>query len=347
MEQVYEGKEIVVGFAAQSTFQTATAGSGTYTEMFCDTVKIEKDIKRTDLATANGSKNMIHADTFIHTNGSMPRFATSGPFSYYHYDEVMYAFFQAVSEDATTPFTKTFTWFDTQPDFDTNNGKFLTFGKYFPGSSVGWRVKDCIASGLKLTLNRDELLMAEVHWVGNGAVDDATDFSGGTFERGLDGPGGSDAQSTQYGTYHFNQLDSVTLNIDGGGATGVILQSLTIDMNQEVEGLGPDGSGEWENYGVHSRSGTIELQLLKGTSFESALSSQESDGSCQLVLNFGSAGATSDGEMQWTVNFKMTEDPDTEEDAMLAGVIKGELSAPTASGDMVTAIMSNAIDRSY
>lgn len=341
-----EGKQIRVGFAQESTFGSPTADGGTFTEIACEPLEMERDIKVHELTTKSGGRQGVYQDRVINAIGTMPRFTVKGPFSRNESDVFFYSFLQKVTEASGTPYLKNFDYFDTQPEFSSDLGKFLTFIKRYPTSSTSWKATSCIAEKIKLECERGGMLMLETGFVANGAIS-LTSNPSGTWERGLDAPGGSDDHDDAYGLLFFNNIDIATLNFDGAGANTVTLQRFMVELEHTVEGTGPDGSGGWTNYGISDYRGTVEIEFLKDARFELAMSSQESDGYFQFNLNWGAATAAVDGELELIVTAKLLESPTVNEDGLITGVLKGEILAANSSSDGFLLNMSNVIDRTW
>lgn len=340
-----EGKEVRIGISEQTTFGTRIVDAGTFVELFADTMQIDRDVRNHKTGGTTGSKNMTYIDNILTVEGSMPKFPLVGPFSLYYSDFLLFSFFQKVTEGVATPYTKTFVPYSVHPDFPSDEGKFLTVIKRYPTASESRAMTDCICVGLKLSAERDGMLMHELQMVGRGAAELDSNPSG-TWEKGLDGPGGADAKASQYGILFFNDMDIATLNIDGGGATNITLKNFSIDVSYDIEGVGVDGAGGPLTYGLSNRTAQVTFSILHDTIVETALASQEADGSAVLTLNWGAAGAAVNGELEIIVTGKMSEIP-FDEDGLIAAEITMDLASATTATEFITINMSNDIDRVF
>lgn len=410
-----EGKEIRIGYRDQGTFATAELDNATYTEINCEPMEVDRDMRSHELSNKSGNRQTNYLDRLVNSQGSMPKFATKGPFSRNESDFFTYAFTQKVVE-LSTPFKKTFTYFASHPDFAASGGKFLTIIKRYPTSSTSWKMDSCVANKIKFEAERDGMLMMETSWIGRSDVDETSNPSG-TWERGLDGPGGSDDHDDAYGILFFNDLDVVTLKFDaksgtvssaadqGGGLVrlttsaahgllkgqhvtiagttdyngtfevkavaatttfditdtwvtnqsgtfvaahqSVLLKRFAIELEHDVEGIGPDGSGSNTDFGISNYRGTIELEFLKDVAFEASMAGQELNQFFEAKLGWGAAGAASDGELEFTITAKMIEGPTQNEDGLITGTLKGEILAANRSSEGFQMIMTNLIDRSW
>jgi hypothetical protein len=340
-----EAREVRVGFIRQTAWGTAL-NAGVFQEIPASIVAMDRDLKTIELTVRDGYRQPIYKDTVITTNGAAPTFKVTTPFCLYDSDWLLAGFFQSVTEAAGTPFLKTFVPFSTHPDFSVNGGYFYTWTKYFPITGTSWTAKDCICTGFKLEAARNGLLMLESDWIANGAIDmDVT--PGGTWERGLKGPGGSSTAATQYGTLHFNALDIKTLALDAGSATGLVVDKISLAMQHDVTPTGPSGTGGWQTMIIHGVKGTVVIECLKDAQFEAAMASQEADGYAAVAFNWGAAGAAVEGELELVATGKLEAAPDIREESLIGGTITMNMKAASTATNMCTIKMSNAIDRTW
>jgi len=337
MATIYEGKDLRYGFAEQAAFDTAVVDSAAFTEVNLEDIGITQDIRVTEIPGVHATKNEIYRNSVIHTSGSMANFSTSGPFTLDGGDYWLYSHFQKVTEGAASPFTKTYNYFITQPDFSSDEGIFLTWVKRFPEASTSWKVSSCISNSLKLSCERDGFLQYEGGWISKGAVD-VTANPSGTWS--FEGSAGS-----SYGMLHFNDIDKVTADF-GAGAVNLTLQSFEIQGSYDVEGVSPDGAGGWSNFGLSNRKGTFSLSLLQDTAVETALTNCTTDTPITVVIGWGIAGAAIDRSLQITFTGKI-EDISINADGLLGATITGKIVAADASSEPLTIIMSNDTDRTW
>jgi len=350
MDTIYEGREIRMGYSiqAQNTFGTRRVDGDTFTEIkLTAPVDIDPDVKPHEIATVSGEKGRTLDQLINNTSGSIPKFTTQGPFCLYESDVFLQAWFQNVSEDSSPAYTKNFTPLTTHPDFTaTDEGFYVTWMKRFPAASTSWAFEGCIVQSFKLYGERDGALMLDASWVAHGAPEYDANPSG-TWERGLDGPGGSDAKDSAYGCLFFNDIDTCQISVGDTAAVGLALYSFSIEMAHEVEGVSPDGSGSFENWGIHSREGTIELKALKDTTVENLLENWPVDTSSTFTLRWGSAGANADGELEVIAVFKPTSIK-LEEDGLIGAIIQGDIRKAAGAGNYSLQVnMSNSIDRAW
>ena len=349
MGDLYEGRECRIGLAMETTFKTRVVDGGTFTEIKADPGEVDPDVKVYEVPGASGGKSPLHDHRFTNTSGSMPRLTIAGPMSLYEIDMFLALAFQNVTE-GDTPFCKTFTPFlGAQQDFSDctlgTNAWAATICKRYPIAATSWMLTSCIADSIKLSAERGDYAKFECSLVSlEPAEMDAT--PSGTWERGLDGPGGDDARASAYGMKFFHDLSATTIAYNGEAADDLAVHSWSIEYNQEVSGEAPDGSGAFDNYGIINRGGTGEIVCLKDSVVEAALANWAANGYVQFITRWGAAGAAVNQEMQITANGVIT-DIKTDESGILGSTISFDLSAADITTDMLEIKLSNLIDRTW
>ena len=347
IEDFKEGKEGAFGVAEETTFLTALADSVDFTEIATEAAPVDPDAKREEVPGAHQTKQPTLQDILNHTKGSMPTVTIKGPASIYEMDNYLYMFTQKVIDVVASPMTKTFTPHATQPDFSVSAGMFMTAIKRFPVASTSVKLTSCVVNSIKLSIERDGFLQNEASLI-SPVAPDFTSNPSGTWERGLDGPGGSDAKATNYGMLHFNDIDSAVIKLNGGGDLAVTLE--TFEMNlayEEVKGVSPDGAGGWQTLGFKGISGDFSIGLLKDSTVESAIANRDANGDIEFILNFGATGAAVLGELQLTMFGKIDGAIEIDEEGLIGANIKATMMADTSATDMFEIILSNGILRGW
>ena len=342
-----DAKEMAVGVAVESTFGTAIADSGTFTEVHTEPVPVELGLHKHDIPGAARTREPIFDNVHIVNVGSIPRFTVNGPLSVYECDQYAAAFFQDATEVATGTMTKTFVPFaaGSKPDFAADAGYFYTWLKQFPVASTSWKMASCICEKFHMSGERHGLVQLETGWAGIAPVTLTNNPNAtATWERGLDGPGGSDARATNYGLKYLDQFSACTIAVDGGGTLDVALQSFDLNLEQTATEHEPDGSGGFSNWMITDLKGALELKCLKDATAQAFLAAVGSDAYGTIVLRWGAATAVVNLEMELTMSGTL-EDIVINEDGLLTTDLKMILGASSASTNMITMIMSNTITR--
>ena len=342
MDTIYEGKEVTVGYAPQTAFGTPIAASANFTGINVDDFDIDRDVKVFEIAGSHGDKNVANDNIILNAQGSMSQFPINGPVSVYEIDELMYAFFHDVIHDPDTPYTKDFTPFATHPDFPSpgNEGHFLTFIKKFPGTSLSWLMSDCICKRFKILGEKNGMINFESDWVGRGTPTTSNDASGTwTYNTNED---------AYYGYKFFNDITDahVIMSDVGAGTTesAVTLQSFEMELNFEIEGVGQDGSGSFNSYGIHSRSGSFSMDILKDATAELLLTNQVSNAAVEASVRWGATGAPATTNLELIAKGKLAGDVSVKQDGLLGLSFGATMSVDTGE-EMLEVLVANAIEK--
>lgn len=342
-----EGRQIRQGWneADSGTFKTAAADSDTYVAPAIEPIVFDRGLTGHTIPGTYGTRNQTHDNTITNTKGSMMKFPINGAFNYLDSDQLLYGWFQAVTEDAGTPFVKVLTPFITHPLFDQDAGHYMTFVKGYPAAGTSWKSNSSICSRMKVSVDRDAhdaMLWVESDWIGiDAGVVTSTAYADATFTR-----------TAPAGFLYFNDVsrflidfnDSLSPTADIG-----ILQGISFEFIHDVEGISPV-SGGWGTFGISNRQMNFEIRTLKDANFESMLTSQSGDGDIRIALNFGTAGTpTTTGDVEFDVYGKINPDGIVvDEEGILGATITGTISQQDSQAtEPSTITIANAIDRAW
>ena len=180
---VYSGKEVQIGIAGEGAFGTPTGSAGAYTQLVeFGSVAIDYGLTQ-ELGIKNRGRRTAHTDdTYVTEQGGMRTITVSdyivrkGDFA-----DFLYAVFQNVTEDGASPYTKTFQFPDTQPNFAADGGHFLTVAIKMPLANRHLMFTSCIVSELKLKadlVGGDSRLKADITLVSGFSVTKTANFTG-------------------------------------------------------------------------------------------------------------------------------------------------------------------------
>jgi len=235
-----------------------------------------------------------------------------------------------VVEGASTPFTKTFTHYETHPDFTANAGKFLTFCRRLPEASTSHKSGGCICSNLKLSAARDEMLMYEATLRGLGPGSDVSN------------PSGTWTPSDDADFLFFNDIESATIDFSDGLASPVdiLIRSFEVQSDYEIEKVGHDDSDGFQMLAFKNRSGSFKIDLLRDSTASDILTAITNNSMCRFTIDLG--------ELTIDVTGKV-EEAEQSEDGLLAESITCQMLATTngSVGDMFTLAVMNETDRSW
>lgn len=347
MDTLYEGKEVTAGFSHQpSGWDTAALANASFTMVNVEDFDINRDVKVFDVPGSHGNKNVNNNNIILNAQGSMGQFPINGPLSVYEFDWIAACFFQNVIENNTTPNTKDFVPFAIHPDFpngtypnDNDTGYFLTWCKRFPVASTSWMMYNCICHRLKVSGEKNGMIMFESDWVGKGTPS-VTFNPSGTWTANSD-------ETNSYGYKFFNDMTAATLIFSDYSTTEIpiTLQSFEFEMQYENESTGQDGAGGFLTYGLHTRSGTMSLKMLKDSAAELALANQTSNAAIDFNVRWGAAGAPAARNLHLTGRGKMS-DLTVDTDGLLNIDISVQMSADVGE-EMFQISLANSIDRGW
>lgn len=355
IEETKEGRQLKYGYneADSGTFGTAAGDADTYTQVACEHFDFEDDLKGHDIPGAYGVRQPQYLGTHTTTKGSMPEFNVKGVLSNDEIAQYAYAHFQKVTEAEGTPYTKVFTPFATLPDFSADAGHWLTWAVGYPVVTTSHKAEGCICHRFKISCDRNEFMMIDTGWKAHGVPDqDSAVYESGTWELGLDEPGGADAKATDYGRLHFNNIDIMTLDFDdvvSPSLDSISLQSFEIESEYSlVEGILPDGAGSFQSYGFANWGGTFKIGLLKDSQVEAALANVRANSGIRFQVNWGAAGALVAGEFESIMYGKISPDGIAfDKEGLVSAVISGTIAGPDVSTDAWQISHADTIDRSW
>lgn len=327
-----ETRQVRFGYAEQTDFDVAEADGATFDEPTVEMLTIDPDVMIHELPQNHGSFNPVEQNTVHSVIGSAPTFPINGPLDVNDIDQFLYAHTQRVIELADTEFTKTFTYFLTHPDFSADEGHFLTWIKRIPVSAgTSQKVSGCICPRIKLSGERNGMIMFESDWIGHGNSDDASV------------PNGTWTPRDGTGIVYFNQAATATIT-QGAGLTspiGISMKGFEIESVWEPEALGHNASLGFDNFGIKNRSGTFKINLLRDTYADEAMKSLKAGEMIQVSLDFGKVTIDVTGKIEGI---------EYDDEGLLAESITAKMLATYSVGvwgEPLTIVIENTIDRAW
>jgi hypothetical protein len=330
-------KEKQYGLLEQATWGTAIAESSSVLKIDTAGFTIDPDVKIRESNQSHGTRRPYVGELIAHTNRSAPLIgvpsieAKQGLLDYF-----LYLLFQSVTEGAVTPYSKTFSILDVQPDFSVSAGMFATLWERFADANTSRKVKDVIGKSITLSCAPGEPLMVSVELVGRGAVTE-TENPSATWTRPTDN------------FWYWEQIDRATLNW-GAGLMDLTLQGFEISMSHAAIPYGNDGAGNFETFGVTNWDLGFKLKVGEDitqdirTNFLVALKA-----GTDIIFNIGWGNAspgTVDGDLDLAWRGRVTKvTPHLEE--ILGIDVEGKILTTAVGTSPITIIMANAIDRTW
>ncbi len=337
---ILSGQDTIYGRKPQTTWGTAvvtafnTAASGF--QFPAEPIDLSLGVKRREGKQAWGTRAQYNTSLQYDEKGVLPEFALSGVATKQTLAEIFYSIFQSVAEGASTPFSKTFNWHATQPDFHANAGFFETFALRFPSASTHHLVKDVITKSLTLTCKvSDGRLMYSAQMIGRGAVTVNNNIATSEFA----------LRAETYLYYH--DLVRTTINVNAAGVITlpILADGFEITIEKVVDGAG-QSTGQFQSLATATYRVKGKLHIAKGATFETILTGFKSNHEVDINLAWGSGTAgTVDGDLDFTIHGKIT-DIKVDNKEVLGAEITFE-GVKTASVQDVTVILADAVDRAW
>ena len=329
--EVHESRQVRVGYAEQTDFDVPIAVDQPFSEITCDPLNVDPDVMVHELPANHGSFNPVDQSTAHSVQGSSAKFPVNGPVDLNDIDQFVYALTQDVIELGDTEFNKTFTFFTDHPNFSDDGGHFLTWIKRLPGASTSQLMGGCVASRLKISGERDGMLMFETDWHALG-----TDVSDAE-------PSGTWTPRDGTGLVYFNDIVSVTLTRGAALASpvAVTLRSFEVEASHEIEKLGHSAANGFESFGMKGRNGSFKINLLRDETADEAIASLKAGEMVQFDVDTGTIAVTATGKI---------ESIEYDDEGLLAETLNCKmLSTYTAGavGEMLTITVDNSIDRGW
>lgn len=181
-KQYYNPNAIKIGLLKSTAFSTkmgvsGSAGTAQYKSILADTGSFALNgdlvIDKMDLTSLN---DIFFQDTreFVESYSSRPTISWTAPLQHKVFANVLAAAFQSVTEGATTPFSKTFTFPSTPINFAGGSGYVYNIAAQFPymgGANYGCRIRSAIVDSVTITIECDSRGFAQVAkysvtWIG-------------------------------------------------------------------------------------------------------------------------------------------------------------------------------------
>jgi len=323
----------------QSGWGTAAATNAAGKGIHCEGFDIPAQFRFIEPTRAREQRYHKVGDLTAHTKGLMYEFTIPAhPYLKDQGDYWLYGVMQNVSEGTATPFVKTFTFGQTQPDFTADAGLFMSIIAEQPVASTSAMLSDAICSQVVLTCSptaNDGLLMVEPTIVGRTHLE-TFNYSGTITYPDV-------AIATDF--YTFWDITSAI------GTEDLIFgdDGFTITITNGVKPVGnqPTAAGYFETYGLTFYRAVAEFQMLWDAAARAEMAlAVAGGGSNTLAISWGTAA--SDGRLSITLDGKYSNPRE------LSKVPEGEFVTLTMEGegtyDSVEPLEidhANAIDRAW
>lgn len=333
---VVSPKEKQYGLLAQTTWGTAITESTDVLKIDTSGLTIDPDVKIRESSQSHGTRRPYVGEVIAHTNRSAPLISLPSIEAKQELlDYFLYLLFQTVTEGVSTPYSKTFTILDAQPDFTANAGMFATFWERFTTGTHSRRAVDVICKSLTLSCVPGEPLMMTAELIGRGEVTENVTLTA-TWTRPADT------------FWYWEQIDRATAYL--GSSYDLNLQGFEITLTHAALPYGNDGSGDFETFAMTNWELTFKLKIGEDTSIYIR----------RLFHNYWKAGSngtfrigwgnatpgTDNGDLDLAWTGRITKVTSHLED-VLGFDVEGKILTTATTSSPITIIMANNIDREW
>lgn len=325
------------GVAKQSAWGTAIADNAAVIELDCEHTIVEAAYNVRENPGAHGTRSRRTGDVVTDTKGVMPTFKIAGVVKKDEFPNFLYACIQQVSEAATTPYAKTFTFLTSQPAFLSDAGYFFTFFERDPEAAQTVKVTDCIVKTLKLSCESGGRLMYEAECVGRAAIAYASDPSG-TWTR-------QPTDITDY--FFFEHIDTVTADF-GAGAQALTLKSFELTLgHNDITGVGHDGAGNKEYPALSGRKVEGSITVVKDAQTQSARAAIAANTVIGVQIAWGDG--TADGDLTIDFDCKLSDVKHDNDNGIYGAQWAFEAldDSSDTTYELLKVIAADAVDRSW
>lgn len=323
--------------AAWGTGIAGTAGFTTPTGFIvdCEPMSFDGDHKERRPNRSQASKR--HLDTVNYTidnKAASPKASFAGELKYNDAAHILYSVVQNVSESASTPYTKTFTYSTTQPDHVSAAGWFATLAKLGPTAAQSQAIIDAIGRQVRFSCVPGDRLRYAWDLMGRGAMD---------YDYDLSSPGTHTRSAAEY--FHFEDLTTFSINSVGLYAMGI---EITLNNNAIPASVTATGSGNFRQFALGTGNGYETLAKLRvqwdGNAQDLQQELESAPGQPRAIdIAWGTAGQ--DGHLRFQITGVLRKAPDVEGD--IKEVEFDFVGVQNASNAPLTITLSDAVDRAW
>jgi len=322
-----EARDLQYAVAEGTDFAAATVDAGPWQGLDCEHFDIKFDTKIYTTPGVHANKNQTTRNTVHKDGGAMPNFTVSGDVDVHVLDLLAAAHFQNVTEGVSPDYTKSFSYFTTNPDFGADAGHFLSFVKVSPDASKSHKVGGAVTKRFMLSWERGNPLKFAADVVANGSTLSTTSNPSNITPT----PEGTDS----YGRLYDDNILSAQLNT-GAGLTDVLISGFSVEATHDVTPVGIDGIGGFLSVGFTNRTISGSLSILYDENYNDSNDALQAGTDITLDVDFGNVTVTLKG--------KITDVASTTDGSYGATItIVGEASSHTANDALVVTITNSEL----
>ncbi len=248
----YQDKSIGIADQTKSpaSWGTGVLDSAAFVRIDAEKTSVDFDMKDWESDAAKGVRFKTERDNDVSTDLALSKIAINTPAKKLELDMFLYGFFQNVTEGDTTPYLKTFSFPVApphQPDLAANGGFFATIIERRPTSGHSSKIIDAIVQSLSLNLDTLGKLQVNSTWIGRGIASHTAT------------PSGTWTQSAN-DFFKYGRLTTTKINY-GSGDTTITLKNMTLNLSQDVEGVGYD-TGKNQTLYIGNRQLDFDIKIM-------------------------------------------------------------------------------------
>lgn len=322
----------------QSTWGTPVGDAGNFIELnLSKDVEIDRDVKVREYFGHHRTRETLYEEITTDEKGAMPKFQLEGVCKKLEIPLFLYAFYQQVTEAGSSPYGKTYTPHNSQPDLTSGAGFFFTFVSRHRNNSRSLKLTDCVVSNLVWKLTPDDYMMFTADCVARKATIINSNITGGT------------VTLNPATFYHLNDFDRFTIDF-GAGAVSPRLVDFELRHSQDVIGAGPDGSGNVADIGLVNRKIEFVATCLDDANLQTAYTNEATNVPVSVRLGIGNATAGSvDGDLDFAFTAKLgtPEKVRLNFDDALGYKIAGTICTTASATASITEIIATGADEAW
>ena len=302
---IHARSEFRFAIAEESTFGTAITTQSNFKElMITDVPQIEYGgIIRDEAKKSDGKRVLSHTDVFLQTAGGEYTVAVSGILTEDTVDLLVYGVMQdIVSETDELTYARVFEWDGSTTGVDSNGlpNKFYTLNGYNPATDESWQLKSAVIKTLSINgdpgSNGGRLSFSATFYSGYAPTQTGLTVTPSSWTAAYD--------SSNSDFFIFQKAATKTI-----GGTAVVLNSFSLNWENNAKRIGHDSSGNPEYYayagGGNDFVFTGELSAKYDANSKDEIATFLTDPSAgsaekQIILDWGSA--SSDGYLKFDCN---------------------------------------------
>ena len=276
---MYSGLDTRFAIAEESTFKTPVADAAAMIELSCEKFDIDPDVKHHNPPRAQGQLHPDISNLFNDRKGSIPKCSIKTIALKQQIALFLNLLFQNVTEGASTPYQKVFTFPDVGPNFINNDGEFITIVSRPAVASLSEKITSAICTKLDFSLSPgadDGCLAISAEMIGLGYTRTAN-------------PSGAWTKTTDGATERFSIYDLAVCTL---GGSNLVLDNFKASIESKWVPKGVDGTGNYQMYRLEGQSATVDVSGIWDSVSRAGLTALDAGSEVNFILGWGATGVS-------------------------------------------------------